>query len=133
MKKGYSIRDIVSWRPCAEYPAERGYIMFGNDPVTIERALEAKYDKVGDILWLILREEFLTKAELRKIMKWCKNNVLVEDSESWRNFTLNHVPEMDPPNAIRAMIGSAREWGMVEFAGWAVVDYIRKIVAGRKK
>jgi hypothetical protein len=136
MKKGYSIPEIAAWKPCQAYPVERGYIMFGNDPVTIERALSAKYDKVGDLLWLILRDEFLTKSEQRKIFKWALAEFFENNKFALKTYMILmsiEIEDKNYPNLIRVIIGSMMEFGRVEESGWRLVEFIKKLVEKRRK
>jgi hypothetical protein len=131
--RSYSVQDVLSWRPCERYDAVRYHCMFGDQRVTIEMALDAEYDKVADLFWLILRDEFLTPSEQKKIFKWTRDKILNPKSETWIDYSMKFPrPMEDLPNAIKAMIGSLNEFSMVEMAGWAVVEFIRELI-GRNK
>lgn len=61
MKK-VTVKDIMSWKPCKDYPEERIQEIIG-EGIKLKEALKLDIP-AEDILWLVLRPKFMPEKEL---------------------------------------------------------------------
>ena len=129
-QKSATIADLLSWRPCARYSAERIHALAaGRETFTAYDILTHPAIGAPDKLWVVLRPELLDELTMRLFACDCAEAVLPI-------FKRTYPDDHRPQNAIAAAIAAARDatWAAVRdaaaAAAWDAVRDAARSTAG---